>query len=109
MSNIVDIYNTLVRIQSDNHVAKKKDIYSRRQIKDCYRRKAIEINRITKRIDETKPRSINYVICYQYYNNKECYLYTFSVIENKKYHLPSRTFQFHLPIVNLGGEKENEI
>ncbi len=28
----------------------------------------------------------------------ECYLFTFKILENKKYHIPNRVFQFHQPI-----------
>ena len=32
MGNSLDIYNTLLRIERNNHIAKMKDVYSKRQI-----------------------------------------------------------------------------
>ena len=43
MGNSLDIYNTLIRIEINNHIAKKVGIYSKRQISKYYRLKAIEL------------------------------------------------------------------
>ncbi len=109
MSNVVDIYNTLIRIESNNHITKRINIYSKKQIHDYYILKAIELKSVIKRIDRTKPHCIIYERSYQLYNNVECYLYTFKVIENKKYHLPNRVFQFHQPMYLFEEENENEL
>ena len=106
MSNILNIYNTLVRIERNNHIAKNKKIYSKMQIYELYRLKSIELLNIIKRIDDTKPKSVSYTISCQTYNNIEYYLFTFNVLENKKYQLPSRMFYFHLPKYLFKGEKE---
>ena len=104
MGNSLDIYNTLLRIERNNHIAKRKDVYSKRQIAKFYRLKSLEILLVIKRIDATKPKFISYSISYQLYKNIECYLFTFSIIENKRLHLPNRIFYFHLPINLLQGE-----
>ena len=109
MSNVLDIYNTLIRIETNNHVAKKVGIYSKRQISECYRLKAIELFRVIKRISETKPKSITYSICDHFYKDVECYLFTIKIYENKKYHLPSRLFQFHQPKYLFKGEINEKI
>ena len=106
MSNILDIYNTLSRIERNNHIAKNKSTYTKKQIYEFYRLKSIELLGIIKRIDATKPKCISYKISYQTYNNIECYLFTFNVLENRKYHLPNRIFHFHQPKYLFKGEKE---
>ena len=98
MSNILDIYNTLIRINNNNHITKRANIYTKKQIKDYYRLKSIELFSVIERIDATKPKCISYEISYQLYKNTECYLFTFKLLENKKYHIPNRVFQFHQPI-----------
>ena len=104
MGNSLEIYNTLLRIERNNHIAKRKDVYSKRQISKFYRLKSLELLLVIKRIDDTKPKSISYSISYQLYKNIECYLFTFSILENKRLHLPNRTFYFHLPINLFKGE-----
>jgi hypothetical protein len=98
MSNILDIYNTLIRIESNNYITKRTNVYTKKQIIDYYRLKSIELFSVIERIDATKPKYISYEINYQLYKNTECYLFTFKVLENKKYHIPDRIFQFHQPI-----------
>lgn len=98
MSNILDIYNILIRIESNNHITKRTNVYTKKQIRDYYRLKSIELFSVIERIDATKPKYISYEINYQLYKNTECYLFTFKVLENKKYHIPNRVFQFHQPI-----------
>jgi hypothetical protein len=106
MSNILDIYNTLLRIERNNHIAKRKNVYSKEQISKYYKLKAIELFNVIKRIDMTRPKSITYSITYQLYKNVECYLFTFNISKNKKHHIPNRIFYFHQPIYLLKGEKE---
>lgn len=101
MSNVIDIYLMLKRIESNNHMAKMKDIYSDNRRWNFYRLKTIEINNVIKRIKDTKPHSINYYVEYQFYNNIDTYLITFVVLQNNKYHLPNRIFKFHLPTKDL--------
>ena len=67
----LDIYNTLLRIERNNHIAKMKDVYSKRQISKFYRLKSLELFLVIKRIDDTKPKSISYSISYQLYKNIE--------------------------------------
>ena len=105
VSNILDIYNTLIRIERNNHIAKRKNIYSKEQISRYYRLKAIELFNVIKRIDDTKPKCISYIVKEEIYRNIDCYLFIFNVLENKKYHLPNRIFQFHQPKYLFKGEK----
>ena len=109
MSNILDIYNTLVRIESNNHIAKRNDIYSRKQISEYYRLKLIELLNVMKRIDATKPKCITYSVSDQLYNNTECYLFTFTLSRNVKHHIPNRVFSFHLPKYLIKEDKEQSI
>ncbi len=80
MGNSLDIYNTLLRIERNNHIAKRKDVYSKRQILKFYRLKSLELLLVIKRIDDTKPKSISYSISYQLYKNVECYLSNYTRI-----------------------------
>lgn len=104
MSSVLDIYNTLIRIESNNHITKRTK-YSKDQRYKYYRLKVIELKSIIRKIDMTKPKYIIYEISYQLYNNVECYLFTFRVFKNKTYHLPNRVFQFHQPNYLIKGEK----
>lgn len=53
MSNILDIYNTLIRIESNNHITKRTNVYTKKQIRDYYRLKSIELFSVIERIDAT--------------------------------------------------------
>ena len=104
MSNIIDIYNTLIRIEDNNHRAKRISIYPRKN--KYYRLKTIELLNVIERIVNTKPKHITFSITSQIYKNIDCFLFKFIVYENEKYNLPKRIFYFHQPKFLFKGEKE---
>lgn len=94
ISNILDIYNTLVRIRDNNHAAKRGDVYSNKQIKQRYYYKRMELMNVIKRINSTNPKGISVEVKI----DNEMYLVIIKVDKNPKYKIKQYLFQFHTAI-----------
>ena len=100
ISNILDIYKTLVRIRDNNHAAKRGDVYSKDDIQQKYYYKRIELLNVIKRINSTNPKGISIEVKI----DKEMYLVKIKVDKNPKYRIHQYLFQFHTPIDSISDE-----
>ena len=99
--NILQIYEILKRIETDNHSAKRTEVYTKKQIKLRYARKQRDLIDVIQRIDTTNPSRLDYSVSIQNYKGKDMYFFEFEFEENKKLGIPNRKFMFHLPLGSI--------